>query len=265
MKPAEELSSAECAGIKFVCTDIDDTLTFEGRLVREAFDALWNLHDEGFFIIPVTGRPAGWCDCIIRQWPVDAVVGENGGFAFYRKDGREEILYHPEGIRLEDRKKLFDALTEEILSSVPGVSVAKDQPYRLFDTAFDFKEEADLNLDAARRIQEIAESYEAHAKISSIHVNVWFGNYDKLGMIQYLLEEIWGRRSGEIQKEVLFCGDSPNDEPMFSFFPLSFGVGNIEQFSGSMTHLPAYRASRSHGEGFQEIAEIIIKKRNEAY
>lgn len=35
-------------------------------------------------VIPVTGAPAGWCDQMVRMWPVDGVIGENGGFFFQR-------------------------------------------------------------------------------------------------------------------------------------------------------------------------------------
>ena len=53
--------------IDFVLTDIDDTLTTEGQLHSEAYDSLWKLHDAGLKVIPITGRPAGWCEMIARQ------------------------------------------------------------------------------------------------------------------------------------------------------------------------------------------------------
>src|SRR4051812_7299860 len=68
--------------IDFVLTDIDDTLTDEGQLGAQAYSALWSLNDAGIQVVPVTGRPAGWCEMIARQWPVAGVIGENGGFYF---------------------------------------------------------------------------------------------------------------------------------------------------------------------------------------
>ena len=54
-------------GVRFLLTDIDDTITAGGKLGASAYSALWRLYDAGVKVIPVTGRPAGWCDMIIRQ------------------------------------------------------------------------------------------------------------------------------------------------------------------------------------------------------
>ena len=71
--------------LEWFFTDIDDTLTSGGLLPPESFEALWMLHESGIRVVPVTGRPAGWCDHIARMWPVSGVVGENGSF-FFRYD-----------------------------------------------------------------------------------------------------------------------------------------------------------------------------------
>ena len=47
-----------------VFADIDDTITSDGRLTADAYQALQSLYDAGLFVVPVTGRPAGWCDHI---------------------------------------------------------------------------------------------------------------------------------------------------------------------------------------------------------
>src|SRR5882672_2785905 len=82
MQPLSSFGLAQRRRIRGVLTDIDDTLTSEGKLTPEAYDALERLHEAGFLVVPITGRPAGWCDHIARMWPVDAVVGENGAFYF---------------------------------------------------------------------------------------------------------------------------------------------------------------------------------------
>jgi 1,2-diacylglycerol 3-alpha-glucosyltransferase len=268
MKPLDALTPEECSAVEFICTDIDDTLTAEGRLCRESYEALWMLHDSGYTLIPVTGRPAGWCDCILRQWPVDAVVGENGAFAMYRtycKGRRLELLLHPDVHPEGNKAARFEKIKAEVLREVPGTAVAGDQPYRLYDVAFDFREEGELELEDAVKIERIAESYGARAKISSIHVNVWFGAYDKLKMVLLLLRNIYGTDISADKSRLLYCGDSPNDESMFAFFPLTVGVSNIGPFLEGMRDRPAYITSASHGKGFKEAAEIIIKKRNKQY
>jgi len=60
------------------------------------------------------------------------------------------------------------------------------------------------------------------------------------------------------EREVVFIGDSPNDEPMFARFPLACGVANVNRYVVYMKNFPAYVASRECGDGFAEIAEHII-------
>mgnify|MGYP000314140842 CR=1 FL=1 len=88
MKPLAILDLAACTGLLF---DIDDTLTTDGRLTAEAYGALEALKRNGRIVVPITGRPAGWCDHIARMWPVDAVVGENGAFTM-RYDRKAHAL-----------------------------------------------------------------------------------------------------------------------------------------------------------------------------
>ena len=88
MRPLAECPRPTLAAVRGVLTDIDDTLTTEGRLHAIAYTALERLRAAGLLVVPVTGRPAGWCDHIARMWPVDAVVGENGAFYFCHAQGR---------------------------------------------------------------------------------------------------------------------------------------------------------------------------------
>ena len=85
MKPLSSLSLKAARSVRVVLTDIDDTVTTEGVLTGKTYGALEDLHCAGFIVIPVTGRPAGWCDHIARMWPVDAVVEKNGAL-FLRYD-----------------------------------------------------------------------------------------------------------------------------------------------------------------------------------
>jgi HAD superfamily hydrolase (TIGR01484 family) len=259
MLPVTAISPETIASIRYILCDIDDTLTQNGYLLPEAFNALWSLHEAGYGIIPVTGRPAGWCDMIIRQWPVDAVIGENGALAMFRTSSGFDIRLHSSVASDEVRKKLKE-VEELVCSSIPGMKLAKDQPFRWYDLAFDFAEDPPFfGMDTALKIQELCESRGAIAKISSIHVNAWFGSYSKLDMARELLADHFGIPDRELKEKVFFCGDSPNDEPMFSFFPLSCGVANIAPFLTLMSHPPAYITLAEGGRGFAEAAEIILE------
>lgn len=252
MEPIEALRVPALRG---VFMDIDDTLTEAGKLRPEAFDALWRLFDAGLRVVPVTGRPAGWCDLIARQWPVSGVIGENGALAFYEVDGTLRQLFHPDVTGSGER---LERVRDEILERVPGSRLSKDQPYRLFDLAIDFREEPpDLGLEAADAIRAVFEAHGAKAKVSSIHVNGWFGDYDKLTMAARFAREVWGESLEAECEHYVFVGDSPNDAPMFSFFPHSVGVANVKQFAGRLAAEPAYVTESAGGRGFAEVARAL--------
>lgn len=260
----DQWSASDRAGITTVFCDIDDTLTRDNLLESEAFDAVWRLSKAGFRVVPVTGRPAGWCDCIIRQWPVDAIIGENGAFAYYLEEGVRKELYHPSAGLPGENAKVLAGIAERVYREVPGTRGAKDQPFRQFDIAVDFREEPPfLDLEAAERIASIFAENGAVAKISSIHVNAWMGQYDKRSMTVLTARELWGLdlEDESTRRSVTFCGDSPNDEPMFAFLPFSCAVSNVRDTLKYMTHYPAFVTERAHGAGFAELAEYLLAAR----
>jgi HAD superfamily hydrolase (TIGR01484 family) len=264
MKPLSQMSLEMARSIRVVLTDIDDTVTTEGMLTAAAYGALERLHRAGFLVIPVTGRPAGWCDHIARMWPVDAVVGENGAFYFRydreRKTMQQRFWASPEELK-RNRAKL-EAIETEVLASVPGTALASDQAYRMADLAIDFCEDVPALPEAeVDRIVSIFERAGAQAKVSSIHVNGWFGDYNKLSMARTLLADGFGMDWEQAKKAVVYAGDSPNDEPMFAAFPLSVGVANIQAFAHRLTSKPAYLANGHSGEGFVELADLLLRAR----
>lgn len=265
MESIDALSPSVCRGIRCLLADIDDTMTTGGKLPAASYQGLWDLHDAGIAVIPVTGRPAGWCDLICRQWPVDGVIGENGAFAFCMDGHRRRTLLHPLAPDPEANRARLAALAERVYASVPGTRAAKDQFSRLFDIAVDFREEPPLlDFAAADRIRAIFEQGGATAKISSIHVNAWFGDYDKLSMSRIFLQERFGLDVADPQDNarVLFCGDSPNDEPMFSAFRWTVGVANIAPFLPGMAHPPAFTTPYESAEGFACLVRAILQARN---
>ena len=250
MLPFARCPDAALRRVRFVFTDIDDTLTSEGQLTAEAYQAMERLRDDGLMVIPITGRPAGWCDHIARFWPVDGVVGENGAFWFrYDRDARRLIkrFLVSDAERAANRQRL-ERIGQEILKAVPGTALASDQLYREADIAIDFCEDVKRLDDASiDRIVALMEAEGMTAKVSSIHVNGWFGRYDKLGMTRILLKEAFGADLDAVRHRCVFLGDSPNDAPMFGFFPLSLGVANVRPFLPRMSATPAY-VTRELGE-----------------
>jgi len=257
------LAGLPAGGIRGVFCDIDDTLTTEGRLTPEAYAALAALQGAGMLVVPITGRPAGWCDHIARLWPVDAVVGENGAFYFqYDRSARRLIkrFRDDEATRLANRARLA-SIRALILKEVAGSGIASDQLYREADIAIDFCEDVPRLSDAAiDRIVAIMRESGMSARISSIHVNGWFGEYDKLGMTRTLMQERFSIDLDAVRADYVFVGDSPNDTPMFGYFPNAVGVANVIDFASRLEAKPAFVTAARSGEGFVELVAHLLKE-----
>ena len=261
-KPLASIPADACRAIRVIACDIDDTLTTEGRLPAASFEAMWRAKEAGLVILPVTGRPAGWCDHIARMWPVDGVVGENGALYYRLTGGRMKRHYILDAdARAASRKKL-QTVADDILREVPGSAISADQFCREFDLAIDFCEDVPRLPDGdVDRIVKVFERHGCTAKVSSIHVNGWFGTWDKLGMVRTFLREEFAIDADTERAHVIFAGDSPNDEPMFAHFPVSVGVANIADFASRIRQPPGYIASRRGGEGFAEMVETLLVRR----
>ncbi len=261
MRPLDQCSVDALRRVRYLLTDIDDTLTDAGRLGAPAYGAIAALGEAGIQVAPVTGRPAGWCDHIARMWPVAGVVGENGAFYFRYLHEQRRMIEHfrqSEPERRRNREKL-EALRAHILEQVPGTGVPSDQPYRQTDLAIDFAEDVDrLDEAAIDDIVALFEAAGARAKVSSIHVNGWFGDFDKLSTSRLFLDEAFGLDLARDGETIAYIGDSPNDEPMFEAFSMSVGVANAADFLDRIQHPPSWVTTARGGAGFVELARALI-------
>jgi hypothetical protein len=258
MRPLAELDASRFGALLF---DIDDTLTTGGRLTAGAYGALERLKHAGKRVVAVTGRPAGWCDHIARMWPVDAVVGENGAFYFAFTQGRLEKRFQEDAAARAAKRARLDAIATAIFAAVPGCAIASDQPYRETDLAIDYCEDVapPLPLEAAERIAALMREAGLTARVSSIHVNGWFGTYDKLAMTRQLFAERFGQDLDAASRAVVFVGDSPNDAPMFGFFENSVGVANVRRFAARLAAAPKFVTQAEAGAGFAELVYHLLR------
>ena len=263
MRPILQMPRAVAAAVQVVFCDIDDTLTTEGRLSGAAYQALEDLDAAGIAVAPITGRPAGWCDMMARFWPIKGVVGENGAFyyAYDTKARRMRRKSHPRAKAAIECPNRFDRIQARIAQEVPRAAISADQPFRLADLAVDFCEDVApplLRTDIAR-LKAIFEQEGATAKISSIHVNGWFGHYDKLTMTRQFAADVLGMDIDQHNARMVFVGDSPNDAPMFGFFENACGVANVRAFSAHLPSAPRWVAEYRGGAGFCQIANHILR------
>lgn len=256
MKNIKELDVSNVRGIFF---DIDDTFSSDGKITAEAYSAIWRLYNAGKIVVPITGRPAGWCDHIARMWPVTAVVGENGAFYFMMKNGKMVKEYTADlGERRRNRQKL-EHVCEEALREVPGSGIASDQAYREFDLAIDFCEDVPrLPKEKIDEIVAVFKRYGVNTKVSSIHVNGWFGSYDKLTTAKLFARKELKVDLDTDNDQFIFMGDSPNDEPMFGYFNKSVGVANVADFTDRLKVFPKFITNARAGEGFVEVANRLL-------
>lgn len=259
LKPFERFSRSALRQVRVVLTDIDDTLTRNGLLPSASLEGMEQLAAIGIRVIPVTGRPAGWCDHIARMWPVDAVIGENGAFYFSYDRTSRKMLTHfikEEEERHRDRTRL-ETLRDRVLAEIPQAAMASDQNYRVADIAIDFCEDvAPLAEKEINRIVEILTEGGATTKVSSIHVNAWFGEYDKLTTARLCLPHLFGMDVYNSQSEIIYLGDSPNDSPMFAAFENSIGVANVRNYK--MPHNPSWVTRHESANGFLEVVSALL-------
>ena len=155
MQPIAALDHVCASSVKYVLMDIDDTITTEGKLGAEAYQALWSCTKANLITVPITGRPAGWCDLIARQWPVAGVVGENELWPFGRRLTCRR-LYHEHAVK-NDHEITWEKFRGVYLRG-PGARIAQDQFCRMFDLAIDFaEEEPKLPFPVRRRLSRFAE------------------------------------------------------------------------------------------------------------
>jgi HAD superfamily hydrolase (TIGR01484 family) len=252
------------ANIRGCLFDIDDTITTNGRLTADAYAAIAQLNTAGLIVIPITGRPAGWCDHIARMWPIDGVVGENGAFYFAYDHAHKKMQqrFVVDAVTRKQQRHELSVIAQDILRAVPGCALASDQAYREADIAIDFCE--DVPRLAAEEIARIRSTMEARgltAKVSSIHVNGWFGDYDKYATTALMLRERFDIDLSTASDELVFVGDSPNDQPMFEAFRYSVGVANVCDFESTLTSPPKYIANARSGAGFVEVVDVLLRKR----
>lgn len=259
LRPLATLTRADVAPVIGLLTDIDDTLTLHGRIVPSAFDAMARAQAAGLRVIPVTGRPAGWCDLIARQWPCEGVVGENGGLWFFMGEGKLQRRFVQDEATREINRARLATIRAAMLAGVPGCGIASDQPYRELDLAVDFCEDVPPLGDEA--IDQIVATFEAHGatcKVSSIHVNGWYGAFDKLEGFRRLCADL---QLDPAPSRWIYAGDSANDAPMFEHFPLSVGVANVDRFLPRIPVPPAFRCEGEGGYGFSELVDRVLALR----
>jgi hydroxymethylpyrimidine pyrophosphatase-like HAD family hydrolase len=271
---------SDLLGIEGVFTDVDDTLTKDGKLSALTFSTLWQLQEAGIQVVPVTGRSYGWAHMMLSQWPVNAVIAESGGVYLHREVSTMgarvaavpdplftaaplKVVFYDTPNRVADDRQRLMAVCQELLSDYPMLSFASDNILRQVDVAIDYCE--DIPRVPLAIVQEVIQALREQgfqARNSTVHINAWHGHFDKGPMALRYLKEVQTLSTEQVQQRWAFIGDAPNDRSMFELFPRSIAVANIQAFIRDLGQdRPKWLTQASHGEGFVEFAQMLLQAR----
>ena len=212
-------------------------------------------------VVAITGRPMGWSEPFARQWPVAAIVAENGGVALRRAGGELRVEYaQPQAERAVHARRLRE-VAERVLRELPHARLARDSAGRVTDIAVDHSEFERLDAASIERVVALMRQEGMTATVSSIHINGWFGTHTKWSGAQWMLARLYGRRLDDEVERWAYVGDSTNDQAMFERFPLSVGVANLMDFAAQLTIWPAFLTDAERGAGFAELARALLDAR----
>jgi HAD superfamily hydrolase (TIGR01484 family) len=245
-----------------VLTDIDDTLTTAGAITPDALAALAALKAARLPVIAITGRPKGWSEPFALDWPIDAIVAENGAVALFRERGALAVEYAQDASTRTRNAQRLREVAARVLREVPGATLAQDSAGRVTDIAIDHSEFAHLSPAQIDAVVAVMRAEGMNATVSSIHINGWFGAHTKLSGARWIVQRLLARDIEAERERWVYVGDSTNDQLMFGHFPLSVGVANLMEFASVMTTWPTYLTDGARGAGFKEVADRLLAARS---
>lgn len=262
MKALSSLSAEEARRLRGLLFDLDDTLLSHGVLTRAAYDALWDLRDAGLELVAVTGRPSGWGELLVRQWPIDGCVAENGAVRLVRQGRGVTRLEGCDEAERRERRARLAALVERVRQVVPEAKLSDDAHARVTDVTWDVGELVTLPPDRVRLIAREIALAGAHSTQSSVHLHATYDVDDKAtGAVRFCAQQL-GVDEGAAVVRFGFAGDSGNDAPCFAAFRTTFGVANVRASLGRLSVTPRFVATLEMGDGFAEIAAQVLASRS---
>jgi HAD superfamily hydrolase (TIGR01484 family) len=271
MLPLADWPLAQRRGIVGVLTDIDDTLTTDGAITHDALQALHDLKAAGLHVIAITGRPVGWSEEFAMSWPVDAIVAENSAVALQNTNQiglqpneilRKQLLksYQTTTLQRSQNYARMQQVLERIEREVPGAHRSTDSPGRETDIAIDHSEFTHLPPERIAQVVQLMQSQGMHATVSSIHINAWLGQHNKLQGARWIVRQLFDRDLDAELHRWVYIGDSTNDQLMFEAFAHSVGVANIARFVPQLSHLPRYVTQGARGAGFAQFSACLLDR-----
>jgi HAD superfamily hydrolase (TIGR01484 family) len=261
MKRLADLPHAHAAQVDGLLFDLDDTLLSHGVLTREAYGALWDMHEAGLRLVAVTGRPSGWGEVVARQWPIDGAVTENGAAHVVREGKGVAVRLEGDAAERAARRAALDALVASAAREVPEAVLADDVHARRSDVAWDIGERVTLARPRVDALAALVVAHGARTTRSSVHLHATFDADDKASGVVRFLRARFGEDAGRALARYAFVGDSANDGACFAAFQTTFGVANVRAHVSGLAVPPRWVARAERGAGFAEIARALVAAR----
>lgn len=258
MKLLSTLQRDDVCSLTGIFFDLDDTLLTHGVLERDAYNALWDLHEAGWRLLAVTGRPSGWAEVFVRQWPIDGAITENGA-VFVVREGKGVQIVTDDGY--VERRARLDALIADVSAKMPDITLANDVDARRSDVTWDIGECTTVPEERIRELTRIVVTAGARTTRSSVHLHASYERDDKASGAIRFVRERFGEDPATAVVRWAFVGDSPNDAACFAAFRTTFGVANVRPFASQMSVPPRWIAAAERGAGFAEIARALLAAR----
>jgi HAD superfamily hydrolase (TIGR01484 family) len=239
-----------------IATDMDGTLTNTGKFTSRLLKTFDILNLQGIKVLIVTGRSAGWVSGIVNYLSVAGAVAENGGL-YYHGSFENAIALTPIVNIPEHRLQLHTAFSQ-LQTKFPQIRESTDNRFRITDWTFDV---AGLHRDDLVILKNMCEEMGWGFTYSTVQCHIKPQGQNKAVGLAQVLKKYFPEYT---VNQVVTVGDSPNDESLFdaSYFPLSVGVANISEYLESLQHRPAHITDAAEGEGFCELAELIIRQKS---
>lgn len=261
MRPIDAIGPEEAARIEGLLFDLDDTLLDHGRLTEAAYSALFRWREAGLKLLAVTGRPAGWGEVLVRQWPVEAVITENGAIALRRRGSRVELVDTVGRDERAARQRRLQQLAAELRQRFPELQPTEDLPARVSDYTFDIGEHCQVSAATVREVEQVARERGARTMHSSVHLHLSLDGDDKASGAIRLLRELYRIDPAVARTRFAFIGDSSNDASCYAAFRTTLAVAN---FTGELTVPPRYITDQPMGAGFAEATAVLLARRDRA-
>ncbi|NUN67340.1 HAD family phosphatase (plasmid) [Pseudanabaena biceps] len=246
------LNQADLSDIRLIASDVDGTLTDNGKFSSDFIFTLLALQSAGIKVLLVTGRSAGWVSALVNYLPVVGATAENGE-VFLQADGQQDLLFSVPN--LSRHRILLENTFHHVKQLFPNLRPSADNQFRITDWTFDVD---NLSADDIQAISTQCDLMGWSFTYSNVQCHIKPLHQNKATGLLSVLKKYFPELNSQ---QVLTIGDSPNDKAMFNPdpFPISVGVANVRHYQNKMLHLPKYLTQASEFAGFAELAKLLLQ------